>query len=129
MAKLLHDLITNAAWKHPQRAAVRCGERSLDFGQLAQGVEQAGRALLSLGLKRGERVAILLDKREEALLAMFGALAAGAAFVMLAPQLKDEQLALVLCDSGARMLVTTPARRCPAWPCSAGRIACAMPRP
>lgn len=111
MAKLLHDLITNAAWKQPQQLAVRYLGRSLDYGQLAQGVERAAHAFLSLGLKRGERVAVLLDKREEALLAMFGALAAGSAFVPIDPLLKEEQAGLVLRDSGARMLVTTPGRR------------------
>ncbi|WP_426106148.1 AMP-binding protein [Massilia sp. TSP1-1-2] len=111
MATLLHDLIMDVAWKQPQQLAVRCEQSRLTYGQLAQGVERAARAFLSLGLKRDERVAVLLDKRAEALLAMFGALGAGAAFVPVDPMLKSEQAGLVLRDSGARMLVTTPTRR------------------
>lgn len=126
MATLLHDLIMDAAWKQPQQIALRGAHGSLDYGQLAQGVERAAQALLSLGLKKGERVAILLDKGAEALQATFGALAAGGIVVPIDAQWKSEQAALILQSSGARMLVTTPGRRlalssalarCPALRC------------
>lgn len=110
MAQLLHDLIINTAWKNPQQPAIRFLDGALDYGALARRVETAAQALLALGIKRGDRIAVLLDKRAEALLAMFGALAAGAAFVPVDPMLKGEQVALILRDCGARVLVTTPGR-------------------
>lgn len=115
MAQLVHDLISNAAWKNPKEMAFRLIDNALasqlDYGQLSDGVQTAGQTFLALGIKRGERVAVLLDKRAEALLAMFGALAAGAAFIALDPMLSAEQATLILRDSGARVLVTTPRRR------------------
>jgi acyl-CoA synthetase (AMP-forming)/AMP-acid ligase II len=130
MARLLQDLVINSAWKTPHDMAFRLIDHALDsrldYAQLAQGMQAAGQALLSLGVQRGERVAVLLDKREEALLAMFGALAAGAAFVPIDPMQGAEPVAAILRDSRARVLVTTPRRRtalapqlacCPALRC------------
>ena len=111
MARLLHELITDAAWRTPDGLALRYADNSLDYSQLAQCVDAAARALLGLGLQRCERVAVFLEKREEAVLAMFGAAAAGCAFVPINPLLKPDQVAHILRDSGARVLVTSPARR------------------
>ncbi|MES2899825.1 MAG: acyl-CoA ligase (AMP-forming), exosortase A system-associated [Pseudomonadota bacterium] len=111
MAHLLHELITDAAWRTPAGLALRYGDNSLNYSQLAQCVEASAQALLALDLQRGDRVAVFLEKREEAVLAMFGAAAAGCAFVPINPLLKPEQVAHILRDSGARILVTSPARR------------------
>lgn len=111
MAQLLHELITDAAWKTPAGLALRYLDNSLDYCQLAACVDGAAQALLSLGIGRGERVAVFMEKREEAVLAMFGTSAAGAAVVPVNPLLKPDQVAHILRDSGARMLVTTPVRR------------------
>lgn len=111
MAHLLQDLITNAAWQHPQHAALRWEHGAYDYAALTRAVELAAQALLALGIRRGERVAVLLDQRPEALLALFGALAAGATCVPIDPRLNAGQVALILRDSSARILVTTPGAR------------------
>ena len=66
--------------------------------------------MLALGLQRGERVGIYLEKRFETVIASFGAPAAGAAFVPLNPLLKAEQVAYILADCDVRVLVTSPER-------------------
>jgi acyl-CoA synthetase (AMP-forming)/AMP-acid ligase II len=115
MAQLLHDLITNAAWKAPEAMAFCVVDDAaacrLSYGQLEQGMQASAQAFLGLGIGRGERVAILLDKRAETLFAMFGALAAGAAFLMIDAALDSEAVAAILRHSQARILVTTPGRR------------------
>lgn len=111
MAHLLHDLITEAAWRNPTGLALRYGDNSLNCAQLPQCVEASAQALLALDLQRAERLAIFLEKREESVLAMFGAAAAGCAFVPINPLLKPEQVVHILRDSGARVLLTSPARR------------------
>ncbi|MFP5391485.1 MAG: AMP-binding protein, partial [Gammaproteobacteria bacterium] len=123
MAQLIHELIGDAARRTPAALALRSGASSLDYAALARALAAAARALLDLGLQRLDRVAVFMEKREEAVLAMFGATAAGGVFVPINPMLKPEQVAHILRDSGARVLVTTPARlaalapaldRCPA---------------
>ncbi|RSZ60811.1 acyl-CoA ligase (AMP-forming), exosortase A system-associated [Massilia atriviolacea] len=110
MPQLVHELITEAARRTPQGLALRYLDNSLAYAELAQGVEVAAQGLLALGLERGERVAIFLDKCEEAVLAMFGAAAAGLVFVPVNPLLKAGQVGHVLRDSGARVLLTSPGR-------------------
>ena len=110
MAHLLHHLISEAARRDPHAVALRCGPRSLSYGALAQAVLAAAHGFLGLGLVRGERVAILLDRRAEALLGILGAAAAGLVCVLIDPQRKAAQVAQALRESGAGLLLTTPAR-------------------
>jgi acyl-CoA ligase (AMP-forming) (exosortase A-associated) len=107
---LLHELIIVAAMRAPAAQALRCQGVGLEYASLARRVDAVARALLALGLKRDDRVAVYLEKREEAVLAMFGAAAAGCVFVPVNPLLKPAQLAHILRDSGARILVTSGER-------------------
>ncbi len=71
---------------------------------------QLGQAMLALGLGRGERVAVYLEKRLETVIALFGAAAAGGVFVPVNPLLKPEQVAYILRDCNVRVLVTSADR-------------------
>ncbi|MCY0910158.1 acyl-CoA ligase (AMP-forming), exosortase A system-associated [Massilia antarctica] len=110
MTALVHDLINLAAWRTPHAPALRYLDKSLSYDELARCVEVAAQGLLALGLGRGERVALFLDKCEEAVLALFGAAAAGLVFVPVNPLLKPAQVGHILRDCGARVLLTSPAR-------------------
>jgi acyl-CoA ligase (AMP-forming) (exosortase A-associated) len=79
----------------------------MSYAALAEEVRSAAAALLALGLDRGERVAIYLEKRLETVAALFGASAAGAVFVPVNPLLKPEQVAYILGDCNVRVLVTS----------------------
>jgi acyl-CoA ligase (AMP-forming) (exosortase A-associated) len=65
---------------------------------------------MSLGLGAGERVAVFLEKRVEAVVASFAAPAAGGVLVPVNPLLKPAQVVHILQDSGARVLVTSASR-------------------
>jgi acyl-CoA ligase (AMP-forming) (exosortase A-associated) len=67
--------------------------------------------LLSLGLQRGQRVAMWMEKRAEMVATIFASSQAGAAFVPINPLLKPAQVAHVLQDCTVSILVTTAARR------------------
>lgn len=110
MAQLIHELIDDSAWQTPSGLALRYADDNLDYQTLAGAVAHTGQALLDLGLERLDRVAVFMEKREEAVLAMFGAAAAGCVFVPVNPLFKPEQVLHILRDSGARVLVTTSAR-------------------
>ena len=89
---LLPDLILRAADRAPSDPALTYGKATISYGELAEAVTQFASGLLSLGLARGERVAIYLEKRFETVIASFGAPAAGGVFVPLNPLLKPEQV-------------------------------------
>ena len=63
-----------------------------------------------MGLDRGERVAVYLEKRPETVVALFGAASAGGVFVPVNPLLKAEQVAYILRDCNVRILVTSAER-------------------
>jgi acyl-CoA ligase (AMP-forming) (exosortase A-associated) len=65
---------------------------------------------MQLGVQRGERVAVYLDKRFETVITSFGAPAAGAVFVPINPLLKPEQVGYILRDCNVRVLVTSAER-------------------
>lgn len=107
---LLSELITGATDRAPGAVALTAGAVSLTYGDLSAGVQGFANGLLSLGLARGERVAIYLEKRFETVVASFGAPAAGGVFVPLNPLLKPEQVGFILRDCDVRVLVTSPDR-------------------
>jgi acyl-CoA ligase (AMP-forming) (exosortase A-associated) len=107
---LLPELITLAAQRTPQAIALTSGTSHLSYAELSTSVGRFAAGLLGLGLARGERVAIYLEKRFETVIASFGAPAAGAVFVPVNPLLKPEQVAFILRDCNVRVLVTSPER-------------------
>lgn len=107
---LLPELIEQTAQRAPHAIALTSGASSLSYGDLATKVQQFASGLLALGVGRGERVAIYLEKRFETVIASFGAPAAGAVFVPINPLLKSEQVTFILRDCNVRVLVTSPER-------------------
>jgi acyl-CoA ligase (AMP-forming) (exosortase A-associated) len=110
MSHLVHDFIFEAARRAPAAEALVYGARRLDYASLAAEVGQVAGALLALGLGRGERVAVYLEKRIENVTAMFGAAAAGGVFVPVNPLLKPDQVAFIASDCAVRVLVTSSDR-------------------
>jgi acyl-CoA ligase (AMP-forming) (exosortase A-associated) len=109
-ASLLPDLISRSATRQPDALALTYGKQSMSYGALQKSLADFVSGLVGLGLQRGERVAIYLEKRLETVIASFGAAAAGCVFVPLNPLLKADQVAYILRDCNVRALVTSPER-------------------
>ena len=107
---LLPELIYRAADRDPSALALTFGKSTLCYAELQDAVNRFASGLLSIGLQRGERVAIYLEKRFEMVIASFGAPAAGGVFVPINPLLKADQVAYILRDCNVRILVTSPER-------------------
>jgi acyl-CoA ligase (AMP-forming) (exosortase A-associated) len=107
MADLVHALIFEAAAATPQAEALVYQEHRLSYAELAAQVETMARALLGCGIDRDERVGVYLEKRVEAVVALFGAAAAGAVFVPVNPLLKADQVAYILMDCNVKILITS----------------------
>ncbi|MES2878598.1 MAG: acyl-CoA ligase (AMP-forming), exosortase A system-associated [Pseudomonadota bacterium] len=107
---LLPELIFLTAQRAPQLMALTQGDQHMSYGDLGAHVIQCASGLLGLGLARGERVAVYLEKRFETVIASFAAPAAGAVLVPVNPLLKPEQVAFILRDCNVRVLVTSSER-------------------
>jgi len=56
----LHEYLVRSSREHTEHAAVVFGERRIGYPKYRGQVERAARAFLCLGLRPGERVALLL---------------------------------------------------------------------
>ncbi|MEU8655706.1 acyl-CoA ligase (AMP-forming), exosortase A system-associated [Actinoplanes philippinensis] len=106
----LHDLLAGAARRSGDAPAVTYRDDTLSYADLWRDVRSAGAGLRELGLARGERVAVYLDKRVETVTAIFATSAAGGVFVPVNPVLRARQVAYILADCDVRVLVTTAER-------------------
>jgi long-chain acyl-CoA synthetase len=107
---LVHHFLEHSAKRFPDKTALVCGEERLTYGQVNAQANRLARHLIASGLRRQDRVAIFLDTSLEAVISVFGALKAGGIFVMLSPTMKAKKLSYILKDSGARYMVTHPAK-------------------
>src|SRR2546425_3449546 len=85
MTYLLHQLLSAAAQRDPGKEAVRCAGRALSYGELEERSNSLARALMARGVERGDRVGVFLPKSVEMVVAVYGAMKAGAAYVPLDP--------------------------------------------
>jgi acyl-CoA ligase (AMP-forming) (exosortase A-associated) len=106
----LHDLLADAAGRSGDAPAVTYREDTLSYAELWRAVQAHGAGLQRLGLARGERVAVYLDKRIETVTAIFATSAAGGTFVPVNPVLRARQVGYILGDCDVRVLVTTADR-------------------
>lgn len=106
----LHHLVEDRARSHPDSPALTFKQETLDYGELWSQIRGVAAGLGGLGVARGERVAVYLDKRIETVAAIFGASAAGAAFVPVNPLLRPPQVGYILRDCDVRVLVTSSER-------------------
>ncbi|GAA1613214.1 acyl-CoA ligase (AMP-forming), exosortase A system-associated [Actinoplanes couchii] len=106
----LHDLLAGAAVRYGDAPAVTYRDETRSYAALWDDVRSAAAGLHGLGLERGDRVAIYLDKRIETVTAIFATSAAGGVFVPVNPVLRARQVAYVLADCDVRVLITTAER-------------------
>ncbi|MFL5621606.1 MAG: AMP-binding protein [Gemmatimonadaceae bacterium] len=101
----LNQLFFDAVSKHNRPDALQVKRdgsyRSISHAEVADRVRHAARGLSSLGVRRGDRVAILAENRPEWAIADFACLTAGLTDVPIYPTLPADQIAYILNDSGA----------------------------
>jgi fatty-acyl-CoA synthase len=105
---LLHSagaLVERCGTAYGPQTAVVYGDRRITYTEQLARIRQTGRALLDLGLTRGDRVAILMSDRPELLDAFYGAQWAGLSVVPLNAKMAVEDHAYILGNSGARVVV------------------------
>jgi acyl-CoA ligase (AMP-forming) (exosortase A-associated) len=103
---LLHHLV-DLPKPDAKRPALLDGLRGWSFDEFSGEVERLAARLAAAGIRRGDRVAILLPKSLEECAAIFAVSRADAVFVPINPVLRPAQVRHILADSGARGLVTT----------------------
>ncbi|MBG02905.1 MAG: acetate--CoA ligase [Rhodospirillaceae bacterium] len=97
----------------PERIAVRVAHgngnvETLSFGELRAGSNQFANWLVSQGVQKGDRVAVMLEPSPAFYLALFGTMKMGAVAVPLFTLFGPDGLRLRLNDCTPKILLTTP---------------------
>ena len=94
----------------PNAVALVHRDREVSFAALDAMVGQVAGGLVAAGVKPGDRVVTWLPKSIESVVALFATARAGAVFVPANPQLKAAQVAHIMRDSEAVLLLTSRSR-------------------
>src|ERR1044071_4582310 len=84
---LLHEFFERQADFHPDRVALDCAGAQMTYGELERRTNRLAHHLRGLGVKCGDRVALLLPRSMDVYVALLGILKAGAAYLPLDPGL------------------------------------------
>jgi amino acid adenylation domain-containing protein len=102
----VHSLIAGAAARAPEAVAVEQGEARLTYAGLEERAARLAGHLRRLGVGAESIVGLAVERSPEMLVGLLGVLKAGGAYLPLDPNYPRERMALMLEDSGARVLLT-----------------------
>lgn len=105
---LVNAYLESSADRFPGKTAIVCANARWTYGQIRDRSRRLAQTLIRSGVHPGDRVVICLENGIETVVSMFGALDAGAAFVIVNRQARAERLSHILRDSGAAAVVTRP---------------------
>ena len=108
---LLHHTVTNSAERMPDKVAFRFLDQQLTYAELEERSACLARMLIEQGVRRGDRVALYLNKSLESAISLFAAMRAGAAYVPLDPGAPAERTRAVFRQCGARVVITQEIKR------------------
>jgi amino acid adenylation domain-containing protein len=106
---VLHRMVEEQVRRTPDTMAVVAEGAELTYTDLDEAANHLAHRLVELGVKRGDRVAVCLDRRAGLVVALVAVLKAGCAYVPVDPgdppvriadQLADADVSLVLADPG-----------------------------
>jgi long-chain acyl-CoA synthetase len=99
------QMVEQAAARNPDGEALVCGERRMDWREVARRSAEIAAGLQAKGLARGDRVALLLGNRIEFPLLLFAAAHLGLVTVLIGTRQQKPEIAYVLNDCGAKLLI------------------------
>lgn len=111
MIYTLPQTIQQAAQKFPDKIAFKYLNRTLNYENLVQQVNQLSHALLEAGLQKGDRVGIFMNRCLETAIAIYGIMNAGGAYVPIDPYSPAERTRFVIADCGISVLITIPSQK------------------
>ncbi|MCB1056319.1 MAG: amino acid adenylation domain-containing protein, partial [Acidobacteria bacterium] len=104
-------LIGAQAARTPDSVALEAVDRSLTYLELDRRVELLARALRRHGVGPEARVAVLLDRRADLVVALLAVLRAGGAYVPIDPDYPRDRIAFMLEDSAPRLALVEEIHR------------------
>ncbi|RJQ04482.1 MAG: long-chain fatty acid--CoA ligase [Bacillota bacterium] len=101
----VHQFLERSAEKYPDNLATVFMGGKLTFRQLIDKVYRFATALAALGVKKGDRVAVMLPNCPQMVIACYGILKAGGVVVAFNPLYVEREIQHQITDSGAKVMV------------------------
>ncbi|QUJ76791.1 amino acid adenylation domain-containing protein [Sulfitobacter albidus] len=105
----LDALFVGQAGRTPDRDAIITSARRLSYETLLTEAQTLAARLQEAGVRRGDRVAVLMPVRWEQTVAVLGCLMAGGAYVPIDADFPDARVTALLTRTRASVVVTSPA--------------------
>jgi long-chain acyl-CoA synthetase len=100
------DLLKNAAHNHPKHTALVYMGARFSYSQLKQEVDRLAAALYELGVRKGDRVAIMMPNCPQTIMAYYATLSLGAVTVMTNPLYVERELHHQWADAGVKIVIS-----------------------
>src|SRR5262245_38090455 len=107
---LIHHMLATSARRFPNNEALVHGSERLSYSEVERSVSALADGLQAAGLKRGERIGILLGPSIAQVVSIFAASKANLVCVPINHLLFPEQVAHIMRDCRMRALITTKSR-------------------
>jgi len=104
----LYSLLDETATKHPNSPCTNFYGRRLTYQQIKELSDRFAASIRRMGIRKGDRVVLLLPNSPQFIIAYYGLLKAGAAIVPLNPLSAERELEFYLTDSEAEVAITIP---------------------
>ncbi len=105
MSLNLAIILQEGARRHPDKAAIVAGNRTLRYGELDRAARKLAGGLAQIGVRRGQHVALMMPNVPEFTIAYYACQLAGVVAVPLNVMLKAEELQYHLDDADAVGLI------------------------
>ncbi len=104
----VYRILDETAQRFPHHPATRFFGKQMDYASIKEMSDRLAASLRGMGVKPGDKIALLLPNFPGYLIAYYGALKAGAVVVPLNPLYTEHELAFHFNDSGAEFAITIP---------------------
>ena len=104
--KTLVELFEEQAERRREAIAVIEGEREISYGEIEERANKVGNYLRKRGVKREERVGLMVERGIEMVIGMLGILKAGGGYVPMDPEYPEERLRYQMEETGAKVVMT-----------------------
>ncbi|HEX8560263.1 MAG TPA: amino acid adenylation domain-containing protein [Pyrinomonadaceae bacterium] len=101
-----HELFEARADAEPDAVAATCGGAALTYGELDRKADRLARRLRAEGVGTGSLVGVCLEHSLEEVVAVLGALKAGAGYVPLDPGHPARRISFIVADAGVSVVLT-----------------------
>ncbi len=105
ISESIFDAISMQASTNPDKTALNHAGRKISYKQVFQRVSAIAEQLQTHSVKKGDRIALLFPNHPEFVTCFFAAAGLAAVVVPVNPQLKADEIAHILHDSQARILI------------------------